>query len=173
MNRTCRHVLLPFVLFCLVIIMSFPSAAEEPAHLKADRVIVLKSKKIMMLMKGSEVLKQYEIALGENPQGHKVRAGDSRTPEGDYVLDGRNPKSRFHRSIHISYPNGKDMLNAAMLGVPPGGNIMIHGLPNGMGWVGELHALLNWTDGCIAVTNEEMDEIWESVPDGTPIRIEF
>ena len=135
--------------------------------------MVSKSKHLMMLMKGEQVLKRYRISLGRNPQGHKVQAGDAKTPEGEYVLDWRNPKSKYHRSIHISYPNEQDAANAMKLGVTPGGNIMIHGLPNGMAWLGGVHAFIDWTNGCIAVTNEEMEEIWSLVADGTPIRIEF
>jgi murein L,D-transpeptidase YafK len=171
MKRTLQVILSAFVILTITLAAPFASRTAEPVSVRADRVLVLKGKKLMMLMRGDEVLKKYEIAVGANP-GPKVRAGDSRTPEGDYVLDGRNPKSRFHLSIHISYPNEQDVQNAARRGVSPGGQIMIHGLPNGMGWVGALHSLLNWTNGCIAVTNEEIEEIWEYVVDGTPIRIE-
>jgi murein L,D-transpeptidase YafK len=164
---------IPFYSILLAVLMPFFCGSEEAAPIKADRVYVSKGKRLLMLMKGDEVLKQYHIALGGEPKGHKTRLGDSRTPEGDYFLDRRNPKSKFHLSMHISYPNENDILAARELGVEPGGNIMIHGLPEGKAWVGSLHTLLNWTDGCIAVTNEEMDEIWRYVPDGTPIRIEF
>ena len=97
--------------------------------------------------------------------------GDHKTPEGHYVLDRRNPKSKFYKSIHVSYPNEQDRRKAQAKGVPPGGDIMIHGLPNGMGAVGAAHRLTDWTDGCIAVTDAEMDEIWKIVPDGTPVEI--
>lgn len=123
-------------------------------------------------MSQARVLKTYKIALGRDPDGPKVRQGDHRTPEGIYLLDRRNPNSRFHRSIHISYPESKDRAEAARLGLAPGGDIMIHGLPNGLGWLGSWHSKMDWTDGCIAVTNEEMDEIWRAVPDGTPIELD-
>lgn len=138
---------------------------------RADKVVVIKSERRLLLLKEGEVLKSYEIALGRQPVGPKTRRGDARTPEGTYVLDRRNSSSRFHRSIHISYPSRNDMEAARKLGVSPGGDIMIHGLPNGKGKMGELHTVLDWTNGCIAVTNAEMDEIWRLVPDGTPIEI--
>ena len=104
-------------------------------------------------------------------QGVAHHQGDGRTPEGSYRLDWRNPDSRYHRSIHISYPAPEDRARARRLGVSPGGDIMIHGLPNGRGWIGAAHAGYDWTDGCIAVTNAEMDEIWALVDNGTPIEI--
>ncbi len=162
----------PFVVFWSLSIMIAAAFAQSAEPAKVDRVVVSKTRKLLMLMKGDQVIKQYRVALGKNPLGHKERQGDSKTPEGEYVLDWRNPKSRFYRSIHISYPNDNDTANARRLGVSPGGNIMIHGLPNGMAWLGFVHAYINWTDGCIAVTNEEIEEIWEQVQDGTRIQIE-
>jgi len=114
----------------------------------------------------------YNVALGGEPVGPKTRQGDHKTPEGKYVLDHRNIHSQFYRSIHITYPNSRDVAQAKKMGVSPGGDVFIHGLPNRYGWVGKGHRLKDWTDGCIAVTNEEMDEIWMAVPDGTPIEIE-
>ena len=147
------------------------SSSEIPANAKADRVVVIKSQRILTLMTQGKVLKSYKVALGGNPIGPKVERGDHKTPEGNYVLDRRNAKSRFYRSIHISYPDEKDRAHAAKLGVSPGGDVFIHGLPNGFGWLGRIHLERDWTDGCIAVTDEEMDEIWQAVPDGTPIEI--
>ena len=138
---------------------------------KADKVLVIKSKRILLLMKDGEMFRTYKVALGKQPNGPKTRQGDRRTPEGRYVLDSRNPKSKYHLAIHISYPNESDILSAQKRGVSPGGDIMIHGLPPGSGRVGELHSFLDWTDGCIAVTNSEMEEIWQLVADGTPIEI--
>lgn len=125
----------------------------------------------MLLLRGAEVLREYKIALGGRPRGAKRARGDGRTPEGEYFVDGRNENSGYYRALHISYPNEFDRKRAEELGVHPGGEIMIHGLPNGEGWIGEAHAGLDWTRGCIAVTNPEMDEIWELVDDGTPIEI--
>lgn len=141
------------------------------SHTKADKVLVVKSSRIMMLLKDGEILKAYKVSLGKQPKGHKVKAGDQRTPEGSYVLDSRNPQSKFYKAIHISYPNRSDITAAQSLGVSPGNGIMIHGLPNKLGELGRIHRRWDWTDGCIAVTNEEMNEIWELISDGTPIEI--
>jgi murein L,D-transpeptidase YafK len=100
-----------------------------------------------------------------------VSSGDGRTPEGIYSVDGRNPKSAFHFSLHLSYPNSADTARASAMGVPPGGDIMIHGIKNGLGWLGSLHRFVDWTQGCVAVTNDEIEEIWDMVPDG--IRVEI
>jgi murein L,D-transpeptidase YafK len=139
--------------------------------IKADKVVVIKGKRSLLLLKNGEVLKSYQVALGGNPVGPKTRQGDKRTPEGTYYLDRRNPHSKFYRSMHISYPNAKDIENARERGVSPGRDIMIHGLPKGYGFLGELHTINDWTKGCIAVTDSEMDEIWTLVSDGTPIEI--
>jgi murein L,D-transpeptidase YafK len=138
---------------------------------KADRVLVLKKERQLLLLSGGRTLKTYAISLGGDPVGPKRREGDHKTPEGVYVLDRRNPRSRFYKSIHISYPGPQDVDRARQAAVSPGGEIMIHGLPNGYGWVRSAHRLNDWTDGCIAVTNAEMDEIWQAVRDGTPIEI--
>ena len=132
---------------------------------------VLKAERRLLLFRGEQLLAAYRIALGSQPEGPKEHRGDGRTPEGRYVLDWRDSKSEFHRGIHISYPNAQDRARAAAAGVSPGGGIMIHGLPNGLGEIGADHAASDWTRGCIAVTNEEMDEIWQAVPNGTPIEI--
>ncbi len=139
---------------------------------KADYVIVKKSERKLYLYRGDEILKTYRIALGKQPDGHKTREGDSRTPEGHYTLDWRNPNSKFYRSIHVSYPSKSDYRHARELGDSPGGAIMIHGQPSN--WVDRTKLLFNeddWTEGCIAVQDHEMDEIWEAVDDGTPIEI--
>jgi murein L,D-transpeptidase YafK len=140
----------------------------------ADLVVVKKSERKLQLIRGGDVVREYRVALGDNPVGHKFRQGDERTPEGDYVLDWRNPNSQFYRSIHVSYPNERDRLFARALGQDPGGMIMIHGKPN---YISSPRVLAeydrrDWTNGCIAVANHEMDEIWTAVKDGTPIRIE-
>ncbi len=145
----------------------FPLGPTE----KADKVVVLKGERKLLLMKQNQVLKSYRVSLGGNPVGPKTRQGDSKTPEGEYLLDRRNANSQFYRSIHISYPNADDLARAKKLGFSPGGDLFIHGVP---AWVKphSKHRLPpDWTDGCIAVTNEEMDEIWRAVADGTPIII--
>ena len=137
----------------------------------ADQVLVLKGERTMKLLAHGKVLRSYKVALGGEPVGAKQQQGDHKTPEGQYVLDRRNPLSKYYRSLHVSYPNEHDKLEAAKRGVDPGGDIMIHGLPNGFAWLGALHRDHDWTDGCIALTDKEMDEIWRLVPDGTPIEI--
>jgi len=123
------------------------------------------------LLSGSRKLKEYHIALGFSPIGPKEREGDGRTPEGIYSIDFHKPESAFHRALHVSYPSAQDSTRAAEAGISPGGDIMIHGLPNGLGALGAAYRLHDWTAGCIAVTDPEIDEIYSSVNDGTPIKI--
>ena len=134
--------------------------------LRADQIVVNKARREMLLLRGNVVLRSYRIALGRDPVGHKQHEGDGRTPEGRYVIDRRNPKSKYHLALHISYPNAEDVARAQTAGVEPGGDIMIHGLKDGE------QREDDWTQGCIAVTNQVMDEIWGLVPDGTVIVIE-
>ena len=148
-----------------------PPAMAAPG-LRADLVLVNKTGRSMQLHRNGRIMREYRISLGSHPIGHKQRERDKRTPEGLYVIDGRNSKSSAYLSLHISYPMPADVLRATAAGQAPGGNIMIHGLANGWGFVGSLHLLWDWTDGCIAVTNDEMREIWSLVPDGTPIKID-
>lgn len=144
------------------------AAQDKLPVLHADHVLVLKKERTLELLSQGKPIKTYKVALGGDPVGPKARQGDHKTPEGIYVLDSRNPHSQFYKSIHISYPSAKDRAAARKSGVSPGGDVFVHGLPKGYGWVGASHRL---TDGCIAVTNEEIDEIWRAVPDGTPIEI--
>jgi murein L,D-transpeptidase YafK len=135
----------------------------------ADFVLVDKSDRTLALMRGGEVVRTYfDIALGDAPVGHKRFQGDEKTPEGRYTIDYRNPQSSYHLSLHISYPNSADRAHARGLGRSPGGDIFIHGQPNGWGM---LRIPGDWTDGCIALRNDEIEEIWGMVPDGTPIEI--
>lgn len=146
-------------------------AQSAPPVPRADRVLVEKKERTLQLLSKGKVIKTYKVALGGDPVGPKTRQGDHKTPEGVYILDSRNAHSQFYRSIHISYPSAGDRAAARRKGVPPGGDVFVHGLPNGYRWVGASHRLKDWTDGCIAVTDEEMDEIWSAVADGTPIEI--
>ncbi|MBK5968669.1 MULTISPECIES: L,D-transpeptidase family protein [Thiorhodovibrio] len=143
----------------------------EPAL--ADQVVVKKHQRLLQLVNNGRVFREYPINLGDSPRGHKIQEGDERTPEGDYILDWRNPNSQFYKSIHVSYPNQADREFARAIGVRPGGMIMIHGRPNWLrpGPLVRDYDELDWTDGCIAVQNAAMDEIWEKVRDGTPISI--
>ena len=159
--------------FCLLFVfaqaLAVPTA--QNATTRADRVVVLKKEHRLELWHNGTAFRTYQVALGTVPVGHKQRQGDHKTPEGFYKLDRRNPHSQFYKAIHISYPNESDRAAARKLGISPGGDVFIHGLAKKFAWVGKSHRLRDWTDGCIAVTNEEMDEIWELVPDGVPIEI--
>jgi murein L,D-transpeptidase YafK len=148
-----------------------PAHAQLPTPTKADLVVVRKAERSLQLMREGRVLATYRIALGPEPRGPKRMEGDGRTPEGVYTLDWRNEDSGFYRSIHVSYPRADDLVPADRWGVSPGGLIMVHGMPNGATPRRVGHPFVDWTNGCIAVTNEEMDEIWARVDDGTPIII--
>lgn len=167
-GRCIVRLLLVLPLTCSVI--PWAAGATTPPTKTADRIVVEKSARTMKLMHGNEVLKTYRVALSPEPVGAKQREGDHKVPEGRYVIDSKNSHSRFHLALHISYPNAADRQRARKLGVKPGGDIEIHGLGK-YGWVGSLQRQVDWTDGCIAVTNEEIDEIWPLVPVGTPLEI--
>ncbi|MBD3648811.1 MAG: L,D-transpeptidase family protein [Pseudomonadales bacterium] len=154
------------VLWMLVCSLCF---ADEHTH--ADLVLVKKAERKMYLLAGGAVIREYRISLGANPVGHKQRSGDERTPEGVYWLDYKKPDSDFYKAIHISYPNRRDRARAAQDGVDPGGQIMIHGQSENGYWPVDVRQLFDWTDGCIAVTDPEMDEIWQLVRIGTRIEI--
>lgn len=142
-----------------------------PNDVVIDKVFVIKSERVLKLLSGDTVIKTYRIALGNNPVGHKQQEGDGRTPVGHYLLDYKNENSIAHRSIHVSYPNAADIARAQSLGVSPGGDIMIHGQMNGFGHLAWFNQKRDWTEGCIAVTNDEMDEIMAAVDVGTMIEI--
>ncbi|MCL1059131.1 MULTISPECIES: murein L,D-transpeptidase family protein [Shewanella] len=138
---------------------------------KADLVVVTKSTASLSLLSQGKIFKSYRIAMGDNPVGHKLTEGDQRTPEGRYLLDYKKSDSAYYRSIHISYPNDEDKLRADALGIQPGGQIMIHGENPHSNLSPKEAQNYNWTDGCIAVTNAEMDELWRAIDAGTPIEI--
>lgn len=142
-----------------------------PEAAQADLVEVFKAARRLELRRGERLLASYRVALGFAPQGHKQREGDGRTPEGTYRIDARNPKSAFHLSLRVSYPDARDQARAAEAGVPPGGDIFIHGQPNGLRGFFTGHPRKDWTVGCVAVTNAEMREIWSKVPNGTRVVI--
>ena len=165
-------------LFLLALLLAapamVPSAQGQIPRLtasKADLVLVHKAKRLLELKRSGRTIRSFRIALGRNPVGPKRKEGDGRTPEGVYTLDWRNHDSNFYRSIHVSYPAPWDYDRAIRWGVSPGDMIMIHGLPNDAGPAASQHPSIDWTNGCIAVTNEEMDQIWSLVEDGTPIII--
>ena len=137
----------------------------------ADTVLVKKSESKLYLKKDGKIIKEFHVAFGANPKGHKQQEGDERTPEGKYTLDYKKENSSFYKAIHISYPNESDKKRAKESGVNPGGLIMIHGQRNGLGWLSWITKIFDWTDGCIAVSNSAMDQIWDAVAVGTPIEI--
>jgi murein L,D-transpeptidase YafK len=138
---------------------------------KADRVVVRKSESRLYLERDGKAFASFKAAFGAEPKGHKRREGDGRTPEGRYVLDSKNANSAYYRAIHISYPNAQDIAAAKAKGVDPGGLIMVHGQKNGFGWLAPVAQWFDWTDGCVAVSNKDMDTIWKAVDVGTPIEI--
>ena len=145
--------------------------ASSARAVVADSLVLSKSqRKLALFYRGREV-RTYDVALGKNPVGDKRRRGDGRTPEGLFHIDSRNPQSRYHLSLRISYPDAPHRAASAKLGVSPGGDIMIHGLPDAFAMVGALHRQQDWTEGCVAVTNDEIEEIWRAVPNGAPILI--
>ena len=176
-NVLFTYIRLIFVFF-LIIFSNFSSQSNETLDSEnfihsqlADRVVVLKASRKMVVMRSDRVLKIFRIALGRYPKGHKTREGDGKTPEGIYTLDYKLKDSAFFRAIHISYPNREDVARAEINGFKPGGRIMIHGLPNNMSADDVGHPYLDWTQGCIAVTNYEMLQLWRMIKAGIPIEI--
>jgi len=165
-----REVLASLLLLVCLGFLSFPGAYAQAPE-KADSILILKKDHVMELLSGGKVIRTYKVALGQGGLAPKEREGDGRTPEGHYVIDAKYEHSAYHKALHVSYPNAEDRKRAAGLGVLPGGAIMIHGLPNGKGWLGASHRHYDWTLGCIAVTDQEIDEVWRLVPAGTPVEI--
>src|SRR3954452_17409326 len=149
------------------------STASKPKGkpLHADQILVEKAQRRLTLLWHGAAVKSYRVALGRAPVGRKQCEGDDRTPEGTYRIDSRNAWSAYHRSLHVSYPNAADVAAARRRGCAPGGAIMIHGIRNGFGGIGSLHTRRDWTKGCIAVTDAEIEEIWKAVPNGAPVEI--
>jgi murein L,D-transpeptidase YafK len=169
-----RRVVFASALFAALLLAGCGRAPQlEPAAGKqlADHVVVVKSAHTLTLYSRGQILKSYKIALGRGPAGPKDHQGDHKTPEGEYILDQKNLHSRFHLALHVSYPNAADRQRAQKESRDPGGAIMVHGVARGFGWLGSLQHQIDWTDGCIAVTNPEIEEIWRLVPVGTPIEI--
>jgi murein L,D-transpeptidase YafK len=170
------HRTVPALLAAWVVLffLSGPATATELSPVMdavVDRIIVEKSKRTMTLLKQDREVRTYKIALGRDPVGPKVRQGDNKTPEGIYYIDYKVPNSVYHRALHLSYPNPDDVERARDLGVPPGGSIMIHGMKPDKLWMGDVQYLFNWTNGCIALTNREIEEVWVLVPPLTPVEI--
>lgn len=159
------------VALLIALAAAVPAAAAPTPAAKADLIVVEKAKRVLTLYAKKKQIKTYRIALGGNPIGHKQQEGDSRTPEGRYVIDAKNPWSSFHLSLRVSYPNRRDQAAARAKGVSPGGQIMIHGTPEYLSLVQATGVLSDWTAGCIAVSNAEIEEIYRMVGTGTPIVI--
>jgi len=146
-------------------------ADKIPPGVVIDRIVVYKSRHELQAFSKGKLIVHYKIALGKQPEGAKTYEGDLKTPEGLYTINDRNPNSGYHKNLGISYPNAEDIARAKALGKPTGGDIKIHALENGKGYIGKLHRWKDWTNGCIALDNPEMDELYEHVPLGTPIEI--
>ena len=142
-----------------------------PEAARADSILVEKAARTMTLCQGAHVLRRYSIALGRRPTGDKECEGDKKTPEGVFVIDRHKLDSSFHLALHISYPDERHAAAARAKGVSPGSDIMVHGIRNGLAWMGKMHRWIDWTAGCIAVTDWEIEEIARAVPDGTRIEI--
>ncbi|HEY7002138.1 MAG TPA: L,D-transpeptidase family protein [Candidatus Udaeobacter sp.] len=162
------------ILICAAVVLNFYAHHDWhplPAGTTIDRIVVEKSTKRLSIFRDGREIKSYRIALGRNPVGAKQEEGDMKTPEGIYKIDSRNAQSSFHLALHVSYPSDEDNKRAATRAVSAGSDIMVHGIQNGRGWIGAFHRWKDWTAGCIAVTDEEIEEIWRVTPDGTAIEI--
>jgi murein L,D-transpeptidase YafK len=170
-----RKITLPSVLICALALAVYFYAHYNwhplPPGATIDRVVVEKAARKLSLFRDGRRLKSYRVALGRSPVGPKEKEGDMKTPEGIYKIDNRNAQSSFHLALHISYPSNDDNARAAERGVSAGFDIMIHGIRNGLGWMGSFHRRKDWTAGCIALTDEEIEELWRVTPDGTTIEI--
>jgi murein L,D-transpeptidase YafK len=164
-----------FVLVCVVLAgvaaAAYLNVNPLPRDAMADRVLLEKSARRLTLLRNGKVLKTYRVALGRAPNGPKEYEGDQRTPEGTYSIDFHKSDSDYHLALHISYPEQHDIDRAGTDGRSAGCDIMIHGLPNGRGWIGRFHRRTDWTAGCVAVADFEIEEIYRAVPDGTPIEL--
>jgi murein L,D-transpeptidase YafK len=147
------------------------SPSPLPSDAKVDLLVVNKSQRQLLAYSNGVLLRAYRVSLGREPIGPKVREGDRKTPEGNYLIDSHNPKSSFHRALHVSYPSAADVTRAKAGGYKPGGEIMLHGIHNGLSWIGKAQRFVDWTVGCIAVTDQEIEELYRIVPDGTRIEI--
>ena len=143
--------------------------APLPPDARVDSLVVQKSQRTLLAYSKGSLLRTYRVSLGRDPVGPKQRQGDRRTPEGRYFIDAHNPNSSYHRALHVSYQSPGDTARAHAAGYDPGGEIMVHGIRNGLGWIGRAHLLVDWTVGCVAMTDPEIDELYRIVPDGTPI----
>jgi murein L,D-transpeptidase YafK len=172
MTRTIIALILAVVaLLCFTYLYAHHVRNPLASRTTIDRIVIKKSARDLSVFANGKKLKTYRVALGRNPLGAKQEEGDKKTPEGIYKIDGRNPQSSFHLALHVSYPSDEDKARAAVRGVAAGSDIMIHGIRNGLGWIGAFHRLRDWTIGCVALTDEEIEELWRITPDGTTVEI--
>lgn len=165
---------IPLTIIGAILLINSTESASPSIHIpdnSINTIIVYKADRKLELRSDNNVIKTYRIALGKNPIGHKKRQGDNKTPEGTYKISGKNPNSKFHKSLRISYPNEQDILCAKNNCANPGSDIMIHGLDKKSSWIGKAHVARDWTQGCIAVSNDEMDEIYRTIKVGATIQI--
>lgn len=171
MIRLLFHICAVAVIFTLIRVDATATPLAPDELPKVDRIVIWKSKRELDLMLKGVVIRAYPIALGSHPVGDKRRKSDGRTPEGHYVIDGRTRRTGYHRALHISYPNDADRREAGEKGFDPGGDIFIHGMPASFGRKDPVRFFVDWTNGCIAVGNIAIEEIWNAVDDGTPVEI--
>lgn len=167
----CLGLMLCVLVFGPVTVLTRPVLPDLPQGAQAERVVIEKSARLLTLYSGDKLLASYPVSLGRGGIAPKTREGDKLTPEGVYKISGRNPQSAYHLSLRISYPDAEDKKRAEAAGVPPGSDIMIHGIRNGLGWLGILQRRMDWTQGCIALTNQEMTQLWRIIPDGAIVEI--
>ena len=170
-----RKIALPSAIICALALAVYFYARHNrhplPPGTTIDRIVVQKSARNLSIFRAGKRLKTYRVALGRKPVGPKQEEGDMKTPEGIYKIDGRNAQSSYHLALHISYPSDDDNRRTAERAVSAGFDIMIHGIRNGLGWMGAFHRWKDWTVGCIALTDEEIEELWRVTPDGTTIEM--
>ena len=166
-------IVLAFIPICALAVYFYAHHNWHPllSATTIDRIVVEKSARRLSIFRDGRHIKTYRVALGRNPVGPKQQEGDMKTPEGTYKIDTRNAQSSFHLALHISYPSDEDNKRAAECAVSAGSDIMIHGIQNGRGWMGAFHRWKDWTAGCVALTDEEIEELWHITPDGTTIEI--
>ena len=169
MRKVFRYIL--FGLLLGVIVYYFYPDKKLPENVTIDKIVVLKSKRELQAYSNGQLIKTYTVSLGGNPIGDKEFEGDKRTPEGLYMINDKNPNSGYFKNLGISYPNSEDIVEANKINKPPGGEIKIHGLRNGLGIIGKFQRWMDWTLGCIALTNAELDELYNHTSIGTPIEI--
>ena len=169
MRKIIKYILL-IITVGLAVYYFYPET-KMPDNIKVDRILVLKSQRQLQAFSNGQLIKTYKISLGRNPIGDKEFEGDKRTPEGLYEINDKNPNSGYHKNLGVSYPNQKDIEQANKIDKPTGGDVKIHGIRNGIGFIGKFERWFDWTAGCMALTNSDIDELYDHTNIGTPIEI--